>query len=278
MSNETTALAPFERQQMGALRPIVRPDEMVQAIKEYEALKAAILQKKDVQRIGDKQHVKKSGWLRIARAFGVTVEPVSEQFVVDDSGWGYAIVVRAVAPNGASMQGDGMCWNTEKADKQRTRHNVRAHAYTRATNRAISNLVGGGEVSAEELQDFRDDDDDAPSFSPPRQIRQAAPQRTVSADPAPQRPVEREPSAESGGVSRPPTPQQVKIVGQLAQLLGEPLPTGLTFQSAGKVIAEWQIELRRRKQPQRVAEQNETSTPDEEAPFDLRGDPVPQGA
>lgn len=35
---------------------------------------------------------------------------------------------------------------------QATVHNVRAHAHTRAYNRAVSNLVGFGEVSAEEMQ------------------------------------------------------------------------------------------------------------------------------
>lgn len=132
--------------------PLVTAEQARMAVAAYEDLKRAIIRPDDLQRIGTRDYIKKSGWLRIARAFGLTVEPTSERFeTADDGSWGYAIVVRALAPNGASMQGDGMCWSSEKQGNQRTRHNVRAHAYTRATNRAISNLVGGGEVSAEEI-------------------------------------------------------------------------------------------------------------------------------
>lgn len=179
------ALTPYEQPRNNIIvRPLVRPADMLAAIQEYEALKTAILLPKDVQVIGDKTHIKKSGWLRIARAFGLTVEPVSCTYVPDPTGgddWGYEVVARAIAPNGASMSGDGACWATEKVVKPRgwkgaaptdrdiakaaektrdmqTRHNVRAHAFTRATNRAISNLVGGGEVSAEELGDYVDED------------------------------------------------------------------------------------------------------------------------
>jgi hypothetical protein len=151
--------APAQATQQGFLLPLDTAESARKAIQAYEELKRAIIQPSDVKNISGKNHIKKSGWLRIARAFGLTVEPVSEEYGVDagDGSWGYAIVVRAVAPNGASMQGDGMCWSSEKPTAQRTRHNVRAHAYTRATNRAISNLVGGGEVSAEEMQGFIED-------------------------------------------------------------------------------------------------------------------------
>lgn len=178
----TQELALYEPQQTSPLvRPLVNPTDMLAAIREYEALKSAIIQPSDKQRIGNKDHIKKSGWLRIARAFGLTVEPVREEFqTAEDGSWGYAIVVRAVAPNGASMQGDGMCWSTEKDSRQRTRHNVRAHAYTRATNRAISNLVGGGEVSAEEMQDYVDEDPRHAPQQPVRRISAPAPATTAN--------------------------------------------------------------------------------------------------
>lgn len=162
----------------GFLMPLDTADSARAAIAAYEKLKQAIIQPSDLQKIGGKQHIKKSGWLRIARAFGLTVEPVSERYeTADDGTWGYAIVVRAVAPNGASMQGDGMCWSSEKQVAQRTRHNVRAHAYTRATNRAISNLVGGGEVSAEEIMGDITEEDLAPASAQ----RVAAPTRPTTA-------------------------------------------------------------------------------------------------
>ncbi|GIW70273.1 MAG: hypothetical protein KatS3mg101_1020 [Patescibacteria group bacterium] len=72
---------------------------------------------------------------------------------------------RAIAPNGRSAIGVGSCDAFEKAFKKNGEyvdkfgrpanpnsiHNIRATAETRAFNRAVSNLVGGGEVSAEEV-------------------------------------------------------------------------------------------------------------------------------
>ena len=107
--------------------------------------------------------------------------------------FGYLVTYRAVARGGRASTGDGSCFAVEKAAKfrcphpqegnpnrsqhfphercpdydpmfrwqalpdQATEHNVRSHAHTRAMNRAVSNLCGFGEVSAEEME--RDDDD-----------------------------------------------------------------------------------------------------------------------
>lgn len=156
---ETRELVPITRPSM-LVRPVATADEMRGAITEYEALKAAILRPGDIQVIKGRPHVKKAGWLRIARAFGISCAPVESHYILDDDNddWGYEVIMRATAPNGAEMTGDGACWASEKHESMRTRHNVRAHAFTRATNRAISNLVGAGEVSAEELTDYIDAD------------------------------------------------------------------------------------------------------------------------
>ena len=85
------------------------------------------------------------------------------------------------APNGRAAIGDGSVFAIETArrdvsDKwatlpaQATEHNIRSHAVTRATNRAISNLCGFGEMSAEEA-----DQDDAPT------IRRPSAARTITA-------------------------------------------------------------------------------------------------
>jgi hypothetical protein len=59
-----------------------------------------------------------------------------------------------------------------------TLHNVRAHACTRAKNRAISDLVGFGEVSAEELAGGRWDEQTPPP--PVEPTRDAKPTREPS--------------------------------------------------------------------------------------------------
>ncbi len=102
--------------------------------------------------------------------------------------FGYVVTYEAHHPSGRSMTGDGACFAVEKARRfkcphpeqegskrtkhfphntcpdfdpefqwkalpgEATEHNVRSHANTRAYNRAVSNLVGFGEVSAEEVE------------------------------------------------------------------------------------------------------------------------------
>jgi hypothetical protein len=103
--------------------------------------------------------------------------------------FGYVVTYRASTKGGRTEVGDGACFAVEKARRfkcphphpswkgktlhfphkscpdfdptiqwkalpgEATEHNVRSHAHTRAFNRAVSNLVGFGEVSADELTD-----------------------------------------------------------------------------------------------------------------------------
>lgn len=61
----------------------------------------------------------------------------------------FKVVYRATAPNGQYMDGDGACDTWEKGYPN-SLHDTRATAHTRAKNRAISDLAGFGEISAEE--------------------------------------------------------------------------------------------------------------------------------
>jgi hypothetical protein len=119
---------------------------------------------------------------------------VNSHFEDGRENFGYAVTYRATAPGGRFATGDGACFAVEKSRKfkcphperegsrrtlhypaeacpdfdpafqwraispEATEHNVRSHAHTRAFNRAVSNLVGFGEVSAEEIE--RDDRED----------------------------------------------------------------------------------------------------------------------
>jgi hypothetical protein len=124
---------------------------------------------------------------------------VAGQFADGRDNFGYVITKRATAPNGRTVASDGTCFAVEKARRfkcphphpswkgktlhfptsscpdfdpefqwrtlpgEATEHNVRGHASTRAFNRAVSDLVGFGEVSAEEV----DRDDDHGYHAPP---------------------------------------------------------------------------------------------------------------
>lgn len=101
--------------------------------------------------------VKKSGWRKIAKAFGLSVTRVDDGVERDDEGnplraWA---IYRAAHSNGQTQDGDGYCSVDESRfaqvkGRQKLENDLRATATTRAKNRAISDLVGMGEVSAEE--------------------------------------------------------------------------------------------------------------------------------
>lgn len=118
-----------------------------------------------------------------------TEERREEQGTFEDGhpNFGYLVTCRASTPSGRAATGDGSCFAVEKAPRfrcphpepgrpgrtvhypgescpdfdpmfawralpaQATEHNIRSHAHTRAYNRAVSNLCGFGEVSAEEI-------------------------------------------------------------------------------------------------------------------------------
>lgn len=156
--------------------PLFRGVHMVQALKDYRELQTALDESMPDQlmTLDGRPFRKKGYWRAIAVAFNLTVEPTTdpqhERSMIghlDDESENYVYTVsyRATAPNGRSAIGDGAC---AAAEKQRgrmkaTEHNVRSHAHTRAFNRAVSNLVGFGEVSAEEVERGGGDHDDQPA-------------------------------------------------------------------------------------------------------------------
>ena len=113
---------------------------------------------------------------------------VSGAFADGRENFGYIVTYRATSASGRAVTGDGSCFAVEKARRfkcphpespgskrtlhfphdtcpdfdpnfqwktlpaQATEHNIRSHAHTRSFNRAVSNLVGFGEVSAEEVE------------------------------------------------------------------------------------------------------------------------------
>lgn len=102
--------------------------------------------------------LKRSGWRKIATWFGLDLSIVSRDIERGEDGKIIRahVVARAAAPNGRFADGDGGCSITERGFSK-AEHDVPATATTRATNRAISNLVGMGAVSADELDGSADE-------------------------------------------------------------------------------------------------------------------------
>lgn len=152
-------------------------------MKNYQELVKALLDKDtDYQKIGNKNAKKKSAWRKLATAFKISDEIVNEQLIFDENDGQIVSArykVRATLPNGRSTIGVGVCSIFDKirykatdkfeADKEtpshfelrgrfsHAEHDIPSTAHTRAKNRAIADLIGAGEVSAEELGDFEDE-------------------------------------------------------------------------------------------------------------------------
>ncbi len=64
----------------------------------------------------------------------------------------YEITCRATAPSGRYSEACASCASNER-DFTHVEHDVRATAQSRSTSRSISDLIGTGEISAEELSE-----------------------------------------------------------------------------------------------------------------------------
>lgn len=147
--------------------------QVVAGMQAYQEMLPQLLDAKDYQDAGGgKKFVKKSGWRKIARAFNLSTQIVSVDIerAPDGSPQRASAVVRAIAPNGQVSDGDGYCdvaesrFSGPRGNKSKLENDLRATATTRAKNRAISDLVGMGEVSAEEAAGGASDD--TPAFGP----------------------------------------------------------------------------------------------------------------
>lgn len=156
--------------------PVVSPEKSREAWDMFQATKKALLDGSDYQVIATnafengkwitkrKPFVKKAGWRKLATAFNLSDQVIKElrveyaempykekDLVVMKPGFVWEMTVRAIAPNGRFAEGVGSCASNERGFAH-VEHDVRATAMTRAKNRAISDLIGGGEVSAEEME------------------------------------------------------------------------------------------------------------------------------
>jgi hypothetical protein len=131
-----------------------------QAMNAYQETTRAMLDVNDwIGQPGDPESfVKRSGWSKIANAYGLSTELLREEIERDGEEQPVRAhaVVRAISKFGRFADGDGACAINEprfrsSSGRQKVEHDLPATAVTRATNRAISNLVGFGQVSAEEI-------------------------------------------------------------------------------------------------------------------------------
>lgn len=97
--------------------------------------------------------VKKSGYRKLAMAAKISTEIISHTRTDrTDGSFVYRYEVKATTMTGRSMVGVGKADSRAMHTPGREEHDTEATAQTRATNRAISDLIGFGQVSAEEME------------------------------------------------------------------------------------------------------------------------------
>lgn len=141
----------------------------------YQDVCKALLDKSDYQNVvingKPKPFKKKSAWRKIATAFNISDDILEKEIIRDEN---HQIIsatfyVIATAPNGRTGVASASCAIFDKINKKDTEqpsnfelrkrfnnaeNDVITTAHTRAKSRAIADLVGMGEVSAEELGDM----------------------------------------------------------------------------------------------------------------------------
>lgn len=178
-------VSPDDDNRIGVVKPVTDDlSEVEESYQSFKMVKSTLLDAQDISKINKKPHINKSGWRKIATAFGVSTNVTSKERSQEDGIVKWTIIARAEAPNGQAANGVGMCasnesnfteklsekkaekpespldgdivwvdgaWRRVKPPQELKEHDIFATAATRAKNRAISDLVGGGEVSVEEM-------------------------------------------------------------------------------------------------------------------------------
>lgn len=171
------------------IRPI-SIDDTLEMYEDYDDLKSQLINEDDIQEInGDGRFIKKSGWRKIATAFNLDIEIIDYSRSLVNGILRYTVKARSTAPNGKTATAIAIAQSTEpkfteivkwknkaeetereefeddsdivhvegayrrvKPPEEVNEHDLITLAATRAKNRAISDLVGGGEISAEEIR------------------------------------------------------------------------------------------------------------------------------
>ena len=141
-------------EQNSAAISTVNVDQALQEWEAYQKITEMMLDESDYQNIQGRAFKKKSAWRKYARAFNITTEIIDKDIVKSEKTGAVreaSFVVRATLPTGRYADGWGNC-SRQEGNKAHPNHDIPATAMTRATNRAIADLIGAGEVTAEEIQ------------------------------------------------------------------------------------------------------------------------------
>lgn len=171
-------------------------DVAIQQWSAYQDLCRGILDDSDYQKISvkekdpetgnyisvEREFKKKSAWQKLGRAFNVDTRIVEKEFQRSNTGRikeAY-YCVKASLPNGRSVESDALCSRSERGKDKVSDHTIMSTAKTRATNRAIAELIGAGEVSSEEMTaEYKASDDPDHHYIPAKPVQETTKKEEV---------------------------------------------------------------------------------------------------
>ncbi len=144
-------------QESGIVQAAASVEELKAAMEIYQKLLKELLDETDVVAIKEKKYIKKSGWLKLAKAFNLSIKVIDERKEIFENpkGYAYHITVRCIAPNGREVEDLGSCDTSEKTED--SEHVIRTMAKTRATSRVIAAMIGASESPAEDMEAAKSD-------------------------------------------------------------------------------------------------------------------------
>ena len=145
-------------------RPLTQT-QVLKLAREYKETKAELVKMmpEAICYIKEKPYLRKSGIRWLATHAGISTKILNhekERHGKDSDKLTWRFWVVATAPNGRQMEAVGACCSDEKKKDQwhgKLENDCMAIAQTRATNRAVLDLLGGGDVSADEIKDGGDE-------------------------------------------------------------------------------------------------------------------------
>ena len=116
-----------------------------------EQMKNTLLDSSDIVTIKWKNYINKKGYRKLAIAFNISTQIVSEQRIEKENILIYDFTIRAIAPSGRYTEASASCSSQER-DFNHLDNDVRATSQTRACNRAISDLLWVSEIWKKQSQ------------------------------------------------------------------------------------------------------------------------------
>lgn len=146
------SVAPFEMKDYLATLDGTAIEQQKALATAYDRACTSLIGPNDVQEERGRTFKKKSAWRKLARHFGISTQIVGVERDFVGENFIATVTVKALGPWGQSAEAVGACATDEATGRRTiTIADAVATAETRATNRAISNLIAMGEVSAEEM-------------------------------------------------------------------------------------------------------------------------------